>query len=165
MGTEFRENVVRAVINQGWEEKGGEPALLLEMVKDPEFIPESPERARAIRMDDREAKAELEKAQLEARALMDQRQRSAQEIALKDSRIAELEAKLAEVGAEPVSTPIAEKPESVRSGGPNATWTRPELLTYAEQNGIAIKNKQFATKVALLEAILSTGQAADEVTA
>lgn len=169
-GKEFRENDIRDNINATWEEKGGDPALLLPLVDNPETIEASDSRKRAIRMDDREAKAELEKARLDARTKLQAEKSAGDELSLMKQRNAELEERLAALEARqgapagkaskaaPASKPTpAPKPAAVvPDGAPTVEWQKPELLAFIEREGLERPkgNPQFISKNVLLESIL-----------
>ncbi len=162
LGKAFNENIAKSAINNLWLQMGGSEAQLLELSDDPEIIPESEQRARALRMDDREAKAELEKMRLDARQQMASAKSRVQESALKDSRILELERRLAELETGmPASPPMrvvadGSTPEPAREGVPDVTWSRQEIYTWADAKGYRLPhNPQFASKSVALNHILA----------
>lgn len=145
----------------------------------------SPERARLVRMDDREAKAELER-----RRLLDEQKRreidegsgnyQADDIAELKAQIAALTAALkqgnpavAEVVAEAVETSedvetqgkdaVAEA-EKIASGQPTLANTRAELIRYADKNNLGLPERLRANHIAkteILEYILEAQQPKD----
>lgn len=142
----------------------------------------SPERARLVRMDDREAKAELER-----RRLLDEQKRreidegagtyQADDIAELKAQIAVLTAALqqsnpavAEVVAEVVASfetaakeAVAEA-EKIASGQPTLANTRAELIRYADRNNLGLPDRLRANHIAkteILEFILEAQQAKD----
>ncbi len=88
--------------------------LGLEPVAHPEFLPLSPERKRLVRMDDREAKRELEEAMEQEQARMAAERESALLATVKDERIQSLEAQIAELRArlQGSAVAVAERPSS-----------------------------------------------------
>jgi hypothetical protein len=164
LGKEYKENVARSAIDGLWEEKGGDPSLLLGQVESPEYFEQNSVRARAIRMDDRSAKAELEKAQLDARKQIATRNSAVLEGEFKDSKIAELERQLAEARGKATKAPekTATPPKSP-SATPDATWGRNELIAYGNAHGLTLpKNLVGASKNEVLEAILQQENKPDE---
>ena len=144
----------------------------------------SPERARLVRMDDREAKAELER-----RRLLDEQKRreidegagtyQADDIAELKAQIAALTAALqqsnpavAEVIAEVVASEDVEtaakeavaEAEKIASGQPTLANTRAELIRYADRNNLGLPDRLRANHIAkteILEFILEAQQAKD----
>lgn len=144
----------------------------------------SPERARLVRMDDREAKAELER-----RRLLDEQKRreidegagtyQADDIAELKAQIAALTAALqqsnpavAEVVAEVVASEDVEtaakeavaEAEKIASGQPTLANTRAELIRYADRNNLGLPDRLRANHIAkteILEFILEAQQAKD----
>lgn len=144
----------------------------------------SPERARLVRMDDREAKAELER-----RRLLDEQKRreidegagtyQADDIAELKAQIAALTAALqqsnpavaevvAEAGtSEDVETAAKEavaEAEKIASGQPTLANTRAELIRYADRNNLGLPDRLRANHIAkteILEFILEAQQAKD----
>lgn len=144
----------------------------------------SPERARLVRMDDREAKAELER-----RRLLDEQKRreidegsgnyQADDIAELKAQIAALTAALKQpVTAQAVETqvPVTDVPdvtagqeavaeaEKIASGQPTLANTRAELIRYADRNNLGLPDRLRANHIAkteILEFILEAQQAKD----
>lgn len=144
----------------------------------------SPERARLVRMDDREAKAELER-----RRLLDEQKRreidegsgnyQADDIAELKAQIAALTAALKQpVTAQAVETqvPVTDVPdvtagqeavaeaEKIASGQPTLANTRAELIRYADRNNLGLPERLRANHIAkteILEFILEAQQAKD----
>jgi hypothetical protein len=160
LGKEFKENLVRSTINGMWEEKNGDPAYLLPLVDEPEYIPVNATRARAVRMDDREALAEVEEAKKAGADQLANRDKAALENQLLIGRIAELEAKLANLTPDAPKPAAKAAPVAVESTAnrttPDATWTKPELVAYGKAHGITLPSRiDFASKASVLEAILA----------
>lgn len=146
----------------------------------------SPERARLVRMDDREAKAELER-----RRLLDEQKRreidegagtyQADDIAELKAQIAALTAALqqsnpavAEVVAEVVASEDVEtaakeavaEAEKIASGQPTLANTRAELIRYADRNNLGLPERLRANHIAkteILEYILEAQSKAEDV--
>ncbi len=144
----------------------------------------SPERARLVRMDDREAKAELER-----RRLLDEQKRreidegsgnyQADDIAELKAQIAALTAALKQpVTAQAVETqvPVTDvtdvtagqeavaEAEKIASGQPTLANTRAELIRYADRNNLGLPDRLRANHIAkteILEFILEAQQAKD----
>lgn len=144
----------------------------------------SPERARLVRMDDREAKAELER-----RRLLDEQKRreidegsgnyQADDIAELKAQIAALTAALkqgnpavaevveAAVASEDVETQGKEavaEAEKIASGQPTLANTRAELIRYADRNNLGLPERLRANHIAkteILEFILEAQQPKD----
>ena len=144
----------------------------------------SPERARLVRMDDREAKAELER-----RRLLDEQKRreidegsgnyQADDIAELMAQIAALTAALKQpVTAQTVETqvPVTDvtdvtagqeavaEAEKIASGQPTLANTRAELIRYADRNNLGLPDRLRANHIAkteILEFILEAQQAKD----
>lgn len=142
----------------------------------------SPERARLVRMDDREAKAELER-----RRLLDEQKRreidegaggfqsQSEDIAELKAQIAVLTAALKQnnpavaeaVASEDVETQGKEavaEAEKIASGQPTLANTRAELIRYADRNNLGLPDRLRANHIAkteILEFILEAQQAKD----
>lgn len=149
MGKEFDEKKIRAMLD-------------MDPVANPEFLPETPDRRRLVRMDDREAKREMEEAKAKADAAILASKTAGMEAEQAASRIAALEAQIAEmkrtatapvVAAEtPIATPSA--PAQADSDVPDMTWTIPRMQAYLEENNLPLPQpKKFfgMTKVAALD--------------
>jgi len=168
-GKEFNENDIRASINTQWleacaiKESTKDPALVLPMAKAPEFIPESPERARALRMESRDAKAEMEKIRKANQDAQTAHSQENAELELMKARVARLEAALEKATAPPAEAPAAvpvTDPAPVDSRGlPDERWMKPDILIWADEHSIDLtrmsKPKVFVTKAELLETILT----------
>lgn len=173
-GKAFDENVVKAAINQEWSERGGDASQLLDLAASPEIIPENPARARAIRLDDRAAKQELEREALAGRQRLAARDAAARETALKDARIAELERRLAALGGDTAapSAPAPETkggdeaapaPERAPEAVPDGTWRKAEIVTWAEQHGYTLPpNPTFASTAVVLDHVLTQHRLTEE---
>ena len=149
MGKEFDEKKIRAMLD-------------MEPVANPEFLPETPDRRRLVRMDDREAKREMEEAKAKADAAILASKTAGMEAEQAASRIAALEAQIAEMkraAANPApvaeSTPVAAPaPAQTASDVPDSTWTIPRMQTYLEEHNLPLPTpKKFfgMTKVAALD--------------
>lgn len=152
LGKEFDEKKIRQILD-------------MDPVANPEFLPETPERRRLVRMDDREAKREIEEARAKAEAAILADKNAGMEAAAKDQRIAALEAQLAALtegkptaGAIPTQTPdIAPAAPPAPTGDsdtPDMTWTIPRMQNYLEANNLPLPQpKKFfgMTKVAALD--------------
>jgi hypothetical protein len=159
----------RASINTQWleacaiKESTKDPALILPMAKDPEFIPESPERARALRMESRDAKAEMEKIRKANQDAQTAHSQESAELELMKARVARLEAALEKATAPPAeapaAVPVAEAVPVDSRGLPDERWMKPDILIWADEHSIDLtrmsKPKVFVTKAELLETILT----------
>lgn len=149
MGKEFDEKKIRAMLD-------------MDPVANPEFLPETPDRRRLVRMDDREAKREMEEAKAKADAAILASKTAGMEAEQAASRIAALEAQIAEmkrtatnpapvVESTPVAPPAA--PQSA-SDTPDSSWSIPRMQLYLEENSLPLPMpKKFfgMTKVAALD--------------
>ena len=152
MGKEFDEKKIRIMLG-------------MDPVANPEFLPETPDRRRLVRMDDREAKREMEEAKAKADAAILASKTAGLEAEQAQSRIAALEAQIAEMkraaasGDDRVvvaeSTPVAAPaPAQTASDVPDSTWTIPRMQTYLEEHNLPLPTpKKFfgMTKVAALD--------------
>lgn len=163
LGKEFKENEIRASINDWWRQRGGDAKLLLPMVDSPEYIPESAERARSIRMDERAAKAEVDRAKEEGLQLLETLKRDDDYARLLQQRIDELEQKLAQVAG---ASQTEQKPqlrvvEQAGDDRPDMSWSRQRLIEYAKRVGAPITPD--ATKAELLQTIYDKTSQIEEV--
>lgn len=163
MGKEYDEAALRRTL--------GLPA-----VPNPEFLAETPDRKRLVRMDDREAKRELDAAQAEQAAMQAKERHEKLVAETQGQRIADLEAEIARMKAEangnpaPPATPPAEpKPtesnpaQGTGEGEPNTDWSPKQIVDFMEANGLPLPPKKGfgMTKVALLEFYLEQKGAAE----
>lgn len=139
--------------------------LGLPPVVNPEFLAETPERRRLVRMDDREARREADQAQAEARDRLAAQSASVQEAAYKDARISALEAQLAEMQAAlsgpKVTVTVPEGAtegsqgtvKALPEGAPNETWGKADIIRWLEDQGLPLpERKGFQmSKLAVLE--------------
>lgn len=172
LGKAFNENDAIDYVNSWWLARGGDRSFLLKHVPDPLILEESEERARQIRLDDRSAREELERAQKEAqesiRTIADKR--IADEML--QVRLAKLEEKLMQVLAENerlkalstseeaeeakaaiIERSAAEAKETPRHGRPDMSWSLAQLKTYARGIGIT-ENLEGWTKAQILQEIV-----------
>jgi len=160
----------RAHFEQGKEynEAALRRSLGLPPVDNPEFLPETPERRRLVRMDDREAKREAEQAQREAQERLLAASAAVQEAAHSAARIADLERQLAEMRAALNGPGVTVVPDSdgetpaaaavpvatvVPDGTPDQNWNKPEILRWLEENGLPLPERggHFLSKTAVLD--------------
>lgn len=171
-GKAFDERVWRAEIDRQYREKGWSDDRLLGESGSPEYIPASPEYARRVRMEDREAVAELERAKAATRAQVAQSSENAILGAMKDARIAELEAQVRELMQEPVQAPApsplpaSTDPMANTIGGdrPHPGWTKAMVMQWASEHGIPVAEGFGGTKAELIDAVLAAADTGGEPT-
>lgn len=158
-GKEFNEKELRLTLG-------------LPPVERPELLMETPERRRLVRLDDQVAKRELEEAERVAKEAAERARQQAQEQELKDARIAQLEAQLAEMrarlatetGAPVVTGAVAPNggPAIAPPGTPNESWTTQQMVHWLDEHGLPVPpRKGFGmTKMAVLEWTLEQGRLA-----
>lgn len=150
-----------------YDEAGLRRTLGLPAVPNPEHLPETPERRRLVRLDDRDAKRELEQAQQEADAALAKARSDDLVQAHQSSRIADLEAQLAALQAQVAGQPAAPDPpineppaasasnsaQGTGEGEPGEAWAPKQILDFMEAKGLPLPAKRGfgMTKVALLE--------------
>lgn len=162
MGKEFDERALRR--NLG-----------LPPVDNPEFLAETPDRKRLVRLDDREAQKELAKAQQEQRETMAKDAHEKLVAEHQSQRIADLEAQIAAMQNQQGSadTPSPSKPASGKAETPLATgendeptsaWTIKQVLDFMEAKGLPLPEKKGfgMTKVAVLEFYLEKKAEAEQ---
>ena len=181
VGKEFDSKKIKPYVRQVFMDKGwptGHPDFaVLDSFPD-EVIGVSAERARQIRMDDRDAKKELEEAMRVANAAVASRANAVATGQAIDGRIATLEEQLAAAQAEieamrsraapaieppaveggsspsldppPATSPVA------REGEPTAEWSKKDILAFADSKDVKLTTHQrnFGSKAELVETIL-----------
>lgn len=147
-GKEFKENEMRQYVNDWWLARGGDSRLLLPMVDNPKYYPEDPKRARAVRMDDREAKAEMERLKAEAQQKISEMKQDAVKVSLWEERarrqeeeiqrmreeLARLKGEASKPQPEPEPAPAIEHDAEI----PDLSWTKSHLLEYARRHNIVV---------------------------
>lgn len=145
-GKQFDENVIKRGINQAHMELTGTTTPPLDLSHNPESIPESETRARNVRMDDREATAEVEAAQNLAKehiAAASSLQASARVLEERnrqlEAQVAELMAQRGDVPQPPPAAPgVPSADGPTIEGQPNANWTRTQVVEWARQNDVPL---------------------------
>jgi hypothetical protein len=127
-----------------YDEAGLRRTLGLPAVPNPEHLPESPERKRLVRLDDREAKREAEEATRQVEEQLANQRRKEMLESMKDQQILDMQRQIAELRAAQggpevtVTAPKAkaEKPPAPSiEGGPNESWNIAQMKTWLEQQG------------------------------
>lgn len=152
------------VSGKEYDEAGLRRTLGLPPVPNPEHLPETPERRRLVRLDDREAKQEAEQAQRDAEAALAKERSDALIATHQSTRISDLEAEIealkAQLAGAPPEPPKGEEtqnppapPQSTADGEPTKDWSPKQIVDFMEAKGLPLPDKRGfgMTKVALLE--------------